>query len=233
MCGASTSYVVGDTARDSLTSASCKLSDGTYINYHSFTSDVQANLRISLSSPSNPAILQIIDTRGAVLVNSLATALAVNTADTTALVRVILAAGSYLIAVRGANGGRTGPYRMVAANDASPASGCTPIWVTRGITTAQQLLNSDCTQGPNGTKFIYHVYDIVLLNLDAALFTEHSNAFTPGLLVVGSTSSARSSADSTGTNALIDFVANQQDLYRLWVGSTDSLKLGAYTLTIQ
>jgi len=230
LCDQVSPYVVGDTARDSLASGDCQQSDGTYFDLHSFTLDAQAALRVSLSSPKNPAILQIFDSRGAIIANSYSET---NVADTSATLRLILASGTYGIGVRGAKKGAKGAYRLIAANDTAVVGGCGFMWVTPGTTISQRILNTDCANGPGGAGFIYHVYTIVLLQNQSLDITEHSTAFTPQMYMVGITGNTSSSVDSTGTNALISFVSAGQGAYQLWVGGSTAGALGTYTLTLQ
>jgi hypothetical protein len=229
-CDKVSAYTVGDTVRDSLASGDCQQSDGTYIDFHNFTTDAQTSLRISLSSPTNPAILQVFDSRGAVIANSY---IETNTADTSATLRVILSTGTYGIGVRGSRKNAKGPYRLVATDDTAAVGGCGFVWVTTGTTITQRILNSDCTAGPGGPTFIYHVYTIVLLQSQTLDLTEHTTAFAPQLYLVGPTGTTASSVDSTGTNAVMSYLNSSQGAFQLWVGSTSVAALGEYTLTVQ
>ncbi len=224
-------YVVGDTARDSLATGDCQQSDGTYIDFWNFSLDGQGNLRLSLSSPTNPAIVQVFDSRGAIIANSYLQT--TGAADTSASLKLILGAGTYGIGVRGVTKGARGPYRFVVSNDTTPVAGCTFTWVTTGTTIAQRILSSDCTTGPGGPTFVYHVYSIVLLQGQSIDLVEHSTAFTPQMFLVGSTGTTSSSLDSTQANALISFSSAGQGLFQLWVGSATAASLGRYTLTLQ
>jgi hypothetical protein len=228
-CDKSINYVVGDTARDSLTSGDCRASDGTYYDFFGIQTATQVNLRISLSSPTNQALLWLYDSRGAIIANSIIGA----GADTSAKLRVILGPGAYAISVRGVNSGKTGAYRMVATVDTTPVAGCGYVWVTPGTSTSQNLANTDCTTGPGGANYIYHVYTIVLLANQSITFTEHSTAFSPQMTLMTPTGSTVSTADSTGKNASIFYVTPAQGAFQLWVGSSNQLQVGAYTLTMQ
>jgi len=230
LCNQVSPYVVGDTARDSLATGDCQQSDGTYIDFHNFTMDAQTGLRISLSSPTNAAILQVFDSRGAIIANSF---VQTGIADTSASVRLILAGGTYGIGVRGAKKGGKGPYRLIATTDTAVVGGCGYLWVTPGTTMSQRIVNTDCATGPGGPGFLYHVYTIVLLPSQSLDITEHSTAFTPQMYFIGATGSTSSSVDSTGTNAGISFLNAGQGAYQLWVGGSTTAALGPYTLTLQ
>jgi hypothetical protein len=229
-CSKVATYTVGDTARDSLASDDCRQSDGTYIDFYNVDIGAQASLRLALSSPTNPAILQVFDSRGAIIANSYAET---TVADTSAALRVILAPGSYGIGVRASQSGARGPYRLIVADDTARVGGCGFVWVTAGITTSGQILNTDCNAGPGGTTFLYHVYTIVLLNTQTLDITEHSTAFAPQLVLVGATTVSYSTVDTTGANAIISYLSAGQGAYTLWVGSSSAAALGDYTLTLQ
>ena len=230
LCSLVSPYVVGDTVRDSLATGDCQQSDGTYIDFHNFTADAQAALRISLSSPTNPAILQVFDSRGAIVANSY---VETNSADTAATLRVILAGGTYGIGVRGTKKGAKGAYRMIAVNDTAAVAGCGFVWVTAGTTISQRIVNSDCGAGPGGPGYIYHVYTIVLLQNQTLDITEHSTAFSPQLFLVGQTGTTSSTVDSSGTNASLSYLNSLQGAFQLWVGGSTVAALGTYTLTLQ
>ena len=230
LCNQVSPYVIGDTARDSLATGDCQQGDGTYIDFHNFTADAQTALRISLSSPTNPAILQVFDSRGAVIANSY---VQTGLADTSATRRLILASGTYGIGVRGAKKGAKGAYHFIATNDTAVVSGCGYIWVTPGTTMSQRIVNTDCGTGPGGPGYIYHVYTVVLLQSQSLDITEHSTAFSPQMYLIGVTGSTVSSVDSTGTNAIISFLNAGQGAFQLWVGGSTTAALGDYTLTLQ
>ncbi len=223
-------YIVGDTARDSLATGDCQQSDGSYIDFWNFSLDVQASLRLTLSSPTNPAVLQVFDSRGAIIANSYVQG---GVADTSASLRLILSSGTYGIGVRGITKGARGAYRFAATNDTTPVAGCGFTWVTPGTTITQRILSTDCTSGPSGPTFLYHVYTIVLLQGQSIDLTEHSTAFTPQMFLVGTTGTTGSSLDSTQANALISFSSAGQGAFQLWVGSATASALGQYTLTLQ
>jgi hypothetical protein len=222
-------FTVGDTTRDSLATDDCTQSDGTYIDFWGFDADTQVNLRFHLSSPSNLAILELFDSRGAIIANSYVQG-AVDTAST---MRVMVDSGSYAISVRGTASGGRGPYRLVAVNDTAAVGGCTYVWVTPGITTAQTITNANaCTAGPGGAGYNYHVYTIVLLQNETLDITEHTTAFAPYVALLGSSVSSSSSVDSTGTNAFISFITSAQGAYQIWAGSSETNALGQYTITL-
>ncbi len=229
LCDKSVALAIADTVRDTLTTTDCKLSDGTYIDYFSFGLGEQQSLRFALSSPSNQAIMMLLDGRGAIIANSYLQ----HGADTTATLRTMLDSGTYTLAVRGVNAGGTGPYLMSVTNDTTPVGGCSWVWLTPGDSTAQTIRASDCTTGPGGSSYFYHVYAIVLIQNQIIDITEHSTAFDPQAYLVGTNGTTASVVDSTGHNAVISYTNATQGALQLWVGSSAAGSLGQYSLTLR
>jgi hypothetical protein len=223
--------VIGDVLRDSVVSTSCRESDLTYENLYRFQVAAQTKLKVSLSSPSDTAFVHLTDSSGVLIVNSVYS----SSADTSATVRLILKPGTYYLGVNSWHSTPSGRFTVTAVVDNSPAAGCTPIWLTTGVATAQTITTSDCTSGPLGNKYYYHPYLLVVLANKELAFTEHTTAFPPQVYVVNSSGGTvgTSAIDSTGTNGMVDYTPAGEDLFLLWVGSSDSLQTGPYTLTIR
>jgi hypothetical protein len=225
------SYVIGDVLRDSVVSTSCRESDLTYENLYRFQLAAQTKLRVSLSSPLDTAFLHVTDSAGVLVVNSVYS----SSVDTAATLRLILKPGTYYLGVNSWHSRPSGRFTVSSVVDNSPAAGCAPIWLTTGVATTQAITTSDCTSGPRGAKYYYHPYLLVILANKELAFTEHSASFPPQVVVVNSSGATvgTSAMDTTGTNGMVDFTPAAEDLLLLWVGSSDSLQTGPYTLTIR
>ena len=215
-------YNVGDVATDTLSGQACR-------QLYEITAGDQTNMRVTLTSPGFQTFLQLIDSRGAIVMNSVLT----NAVDTTTTVRLMLGPGTYSLAVNPINAGQGGAYRLTSAVDSAAVGGCSRIWVTPGITTTQRITTGDCTQSPNGASYYTHVYNVVLLVGQSVTVTESSTSFSPGFVLYGPSSSLPSTVDSTGTTASISTVIDAQGAYSVWVGSSNAGQTGMYTLQIQ
>jgi hypothetical protein len=224
-CSASSIYhplTLGATVTDSFTSQVC-------IQFYQVPVGGQTNLAVSLKSPGLQSFLQLLDSSGAIRVNSVLT----STLDTVTNLRVELGHGSYTLAVVPYNTGQSGRYSFVAAKDTSPVAGCGMVWLTAGDTTTQTITHADCTQGPGGTNFYYHVYALLLRSGDVINATEHSTALAPAVTLVGPDGTQTSTLDSLGTTATLSTQIESQGAYRLWVGSSTAAQVGTYKLQIQ
>lgn len=224
-------FAIGDVIRDSVVASSCRESDNTYENLYRFQLAAQTKLLVSLSSPADKAFLHLTDSSGVLIVNSVYSW----TVDTAATVRMILKAGTYYLGVNSWFQRPSGAFRVTTAVDNSPVAGCGSTWITTGISTSQTITGSDCTAGPVGSKYYSHLFLLVVLANKQVAFTEHSTAFSPQVHVVSQSGASVgvSVIDSTGTNGMVDHLTTAEDLWQLWVGSSDSLQTGAYTLTLQ
>jgi hypothetical protein len=221
---------VGDTVRDTITTASCRQTDHSYMRLYRLQVATQTKLQVSLSSPLQPAFLFAVDSAGVVIANSSIT----SPLDTATTLQLIVPGGSYDLGVNSAGTTPSGPLRLVATNDSAPISGCVPVWVTKGITTTQTIGAAACATGPLGPSYPSHTFLTVVLGGRELQATEHATGFAPQVLVTnqGGTIIAASTVDSTGTNAVLHYVAGVDAALLLWVGSSQQLGFGQYTLTI-
>jgi hypothetical protein len=229
VCTQVAAYNIGDVVNDSLASGDCAQGNGALADYYQFTTTGQQDLRVSVSSPGMLTFLQLYDQRGAIVMNSAVT----STVDTTTTVRLKIAAGTWALAVNAVNAGSSGHYRLTTAPDTAAVRGCGTVWITPGILTTQTISNADCTNGPNGGNFYYHLYTVVLLQNTEVNLSEHATAFAPAMYLVGPTGTTASTPDSLGTTALIQATIPTQGAYDLWVGSANANQFGTYTLQIK
>lgn len=221
---------LGDTLVDSVSSNTCRLTDGTYADFYTVAVDSQTKLAVSLRSHGQSAFLWLTDSTQALTALTTLT----QSPDTSATLSLLLAPGTYRLAVNSYNSSPSGPFSVIATRDTTALHGCNPLWVTPGITTTQTITGADCNLGPTGTSYLYHLYLFMIQVGGELKLTEHSTGFSPEVLVVSQSGAtvATSALDSTGTSAAVDYVPAGQDALLLWVGSSDTHQLGTYTLTI-
>jgi hypothetical protein len=215
-------YALGDSIADTLTAHTCR-------RLYQFAVDSQINVRFHVSSPGLTTLLQLIDSNGAIVMNSALT----NAPDSATNVRMMLGSGSYLLAVIPLNAGQSGAFRFVMARDTTAVSGCDPVWVTPGITTSQTITAADCGLGPLGSSYYTHAYALVLLQTQLVILTETSTSFPPQLVLAGAGNTLTSGSDTTSTTASISAISLAQGAYTVWVGSSKTGQTGSYTLQIQ
>ena len=234
VCNNLTPVSIGAVVNDSISaSRSCRLADNSYANYYSFAvTDSQVQLLATLSSPAAQAFLHLSDTTGFLLANSEYS----QTVDTSATLRLFLEKGTYYLGVNSYATLPSGAFHLQLTRDSTPVRGCNAEWITPATSTAQTLTAADCTAGPSGIKYYTHVYLLVAHGNHGVTMTEHSTAFAPLLQIYSYTASAavgESVLDSTNTNGVASLVRGADDLLVVYVGSSDSLQTGAYSLKVQ
>lgn len=215
-------YSFGDTANDSLTAQVCQ-------QLYQLSVTAQQNVRLTLTSPGLQTFVQLVDPQGKVRVNSALT----SPVDTVTTLRMMVGVGNYTILVIPLISGQRGTYRLTSATDTSALTGCSAVWVTPGVTTAQTITRSACPQGPGGGNYLYHAYIMFLQQGQAIDFTEYSTNLAPQLFVVGPDGTLPSSPDSLGTTGELTASITSQGAYHLWVGSSTPAQVGSYTLNLQ
>ena len=230
-CAGVGSLTIGVTHLDSLTTASCRLTDQTWANAYLFHVDSQANLVLSLAAPGGLVTTWLTDSTGAMIASSQVT----QSPDTTATVRMILGAGSYEVVANSYLTTPPGAFRMTVKRDSTAVAGpASVVWVTKAITTTQTITAGDHTDGPLGLKYYYHLFLRWVPSGGQVQLTEHATAFRPGAQVANlqGATLAVSSLDSTLSNAVVSYGSLAGDILLLWIGSADSLQTGPYKLSV-
>lgn len=215
-------YALGASITDTLTAQTCR-------RLYQFAVDSQTNVRVDVSSPGLTTVLELFDSSGAIVMNSVLT----NAPDTATSVRMMLGTGSYLLTVIPVKVGQSGAFRLTTVADTAAVGGCAPVWVTPGITTSQTIRGGDCGRGPAGSSYPSHVYALVLLQTQQVTLIESSTSFPPQLQLAGGGNTLISTPDTAGTTASISATAFLQGEYTIWVGSSKTGQTGSYTLQIQ
>lgn len=145
--------------------------------------------------------------------------------------RWILPAGDYIVAPTSGDGLVTGAYELLLSATSAAPGGCEPVWVMRGITTAQVLAPTDCTDalGP----FHRDVFFIVIWRGERVTLTHSSAEFAPRLRLLRRGGALITEADGSATGtALISFTSDETSLYIVHATSALAGRSGAYTLAV-
>lgn len=206
--------------QDSLTSQTC-------LAIYEFQVSSPARVQLKLRSPGIQTFLQLVDSAGVIRMNSALDSVP----DTTTTERLVVGPGTWGVSVVGYHVGTPGAYTLTATTDSAPVVGCAPVWITGGAATTQTVTHADCTQGPGGANFYYHVYEMILKVGQGVDAKEYSTAMAPQVVLVGGDGTEPSTADSLGTTSELATTIQSQGSYRLWVGSSVAGQVGTYTLT--
>jgi hypothetical protein len=218
-------YAIGSAVTGALRPLDCKFSDRTLWDFYGFTLPAQQAVAIRLRSDSIiPPEVGLWDhdghNRGATF-----------TTVTEALMKIILAPGTYIIGTGSLSIDVTGPYELFTSLTSASADACQLVFVVRGIATGQELAPSDCVDSPGPS---YDMYSLALQADERVIVTQSSTQFGPHLrLVHRLTETVVAEVDGSATGAAtIDFTAPSLALYRIYASSALPQQSGAYTLAI-
>jgi hypothetical protein len=227
------SFGLGQTTTSTLNASSCTLLGGGSFDAYALTLTGSQGFTVSLASDSFDAALEVVD-EGFVLGGAYNFDSVPGRGITNSFLKMIAVRGAYGIAAAAQNLGGAGSYTLTTAARPVYADSClSNIWVTRGITTQQELKSTDCVDGTG--PYYFDAFQMVLVAGQKVTITESSAAFD-AMLFLHSTSGRIVFDDNSGggTNARLSYTNTSSGAEQLSIlPSTATVgATGAYTLTI-
>lgn len=224
-------YALGQSISGALTPGDCAGSDTPFGDLYAMTLPGPQSFTASLSSATFDAVLVMGDTLSLMAFNDDS---GDGSGGTDSFFRMIASGGLYLIAAQSFSAGETGPYTLATSATPVAVDNCPfDVFVTRGITTDQEIKATDCVDASG--PFYYDVYEMFLNAGQTLTVTESSTAFDAELfLFVGSTLVGSDDNSAGGTNARVTHQAplGQNQLVHIVPSTKGTGVTGAYTLTI-
>ena len=152
--------------------------------------------------------------------------------NTNAQLDAIVAPGAYLLAPSSFSANVTGAYSLSAVARSQALANCSLVWVTRGVSLADSLTASDCTDGGG---FHGDVVAIVAQTGTVIRVAQHSAAINPKLQLLSSAGVLLAQNDDsavTGTNSYIAYTVPATAAFVIMAGSSTAGETGAYTMDI-
>jgi Big-like domain-containing protein len=156
-----------------------------------------------------------------------------DTVDATreAKLKAILAPGRYETAASSIDIGATGPYTLRLSQTSPSAESCEPVFIVRGVTTAQQLDLTDCVNSSGA--FYGDAFSLWLTAGERVELTHSSTEFGPLLQVYRASGALAYQMGGSGTGtASFSFTADLTGVYFVIATSDQMLGSGVYTLTV-
>lgn len=229
VAGDFSSYALGQTATGALTPSDCGGGLFPFFDLYALTiPGSQQSFTVSLTP----------DTFDLFLTDTTAAPIAYRTSlvqDVQHSLKVIAAGAVYIVGVAAVYApGETGPYTLATAATPLAVDSCPllDVWVTRGITTDQEIKTTDCVD--NSGPFYYDAYLIYLAAGQTMTITESSTAFDAELFLCFDTCVASDDNSGGGTNARLTWQAppGQNEEIFIVAATAGIGETGAYSLTI-
>jgi Big-like domain-containing protein len=208
----------------------CRLGDGRFRDLYSFSVSSQQLVTLRVRAPTFDPFATVFarESNGGYFDRGDA----VDTVDASRVAagRWILPAGDYLVSPTSWSGAITGAYELLLSATSAAPEGCEPIWVMRGVTTAQVPATTDCADaGP----FRRDVFFLLLWIGERVTLTHSSPDFAPRLRLLRRGGALITEADGSATGtALISFTSDESSFYIVHATSAVADRVGAYTLAV-
>jgi len=226
-------FGLGRTTSAALDAGSCTFQGGGSFDAYTLTLPGSATFTVWLASDSFDTELEMVDEQfslgGAFNLDSVP-----GGGVTNSFLKMIAAAGAYGIAAFAQNLGGSGSYTLTTAAAPVYADSClNDTWVTRGVTTQQELKTTDCvdTTGP----YYFDSFQMVLVSGQTVTITEMSTAFDAELFLHSTSGAVVFDNNSGGgTNARLSYTNTSSGAEVLSIRPSTAAvgATGAYTLTI-
>lgn len=231
-----TAHTLGSTTDGQLSLSDCKFSDDSFVDLYAVTLPTSGTYIFSQTSTAFDAFLELLTGTGALVgVNNDFGAVGV----TDSRVKLIVPAGSYIIAANSWFPDKTGSYSLVSAPSTEHVTNCEDVFVLRGITTGQSLQTTDCNtnSASPATGFAYDDYVIFLTAGQAITVAMTSSVLDSYLELRADGGSSplvlNDNANTTTKNAQIAFTAATAGFYIITATSRLAGGTGDYTFSVQ
>jgi hypothetical protein len=226
-CSFAAAHTLGSTTNGQLSASDCRLSDGSFVDFYSVTIPTAGTYLFSQTANFDTYLALLTSSVVVIGVNDDFGAANIST------IKAVLPAGDFVIGANSYDPNITGAYSISSAASTSQVSNCEDVFVLPGITTAQSLQASDCSNGVNGDEYL-----IFLQAGQSITATMSSTAVDSYLEIFADASSStpvasNDSLDGTSPDARITFAPTVNGFYLIRARSATAGATGAYTLTIQ
>ncbi len=230
-----TAHTLGSTTDGQLSLSDCRLSDSSFVDFYTVTLPTSGTYIFNQTSTVFDTYLALLTGTGVLVgVNDDFGA----TGVTDSRVKLIVPAGSYIIAANSFLKNKTGSYSLVSAPSTEQVTNCEDVFVLRGITTAQSLQTTDCntnTTSPT-TGFASDNY-VIFLTAGQTITVAMTSSLLDSYLELRADGGTlplvfKDPADTT-KNAQIAFTAATSGFYIITAASRAAGGTGDYTFSVQ
>jgi hypothetical protein len=232
-CIGITTLALGATASGSLITSDCKLSDGRFIDFFATTVPTAGTYLFTQSSTSFDTFLALFSGTG----NFLAAQDDISPSSTNSALKAILPAGNVQVGATSFEPNVTGNYTVSSVASPTGITNCEEVYVTRGISTAQELQNTDCRPTESATSAWWDDY-FIFLEAGQSITVTMSSGTIDCLVEVYSPSPVAVTRrvafkECSANSATMTFTSTSTQVHVLRATSVGTGVTGSYTLVVQ
>lgn len=239
-CGGAIPYTVGSTVEGTVSAQSCRLWSGEYTTLYSTSIGSATSLQLGMTSSDFLSHVSLLDHSGSVLATGSSFCDLSEYCDApSASVRVLLAAGEYVVAAGGfwynyddeAVGGVAGSYTLTSNEVEEDVGTCSEsVFIVPGVTTTQRIETTDCAESYTirSSTYDYH-YDRfgMFLTAGRSYTISMSSAEFDTYLTFGGIVS-----DDGSSSSEVTFTPTTSGVYSIKASTHSADVTGSYTITV-
>jgi hypothetical protein len=226
---ATATHTLGSSVDSQLSLTDCQFSDGSFVDFYAVTLPTSGTYIFNQTSTTFDTYLAFLTSANVVI--------GINddfvSSNTDSRLKVIVPAGSYIIAANSFEPNRTGNYSLASAVSTDPVSGCEDVFVLKGISTLQTIQTTDCS-----TVGFYSDEYVIFLSAAQSITVDMTSSVVDSYLEIraNGSSAVLVSNDNVNANtkdAEVAFIAPTAGFYVITAASKTAGTTGDYTLTTQ
>ena len=227
-CVVTGTHTFGGTTTGELTTSDCSFGDGSFVDFLATTLPTGGTYTFSQSSPQFDTYLVLYDADGGPIGfnDDFGT-------GSDSKLKAILPAGNFVLGANSYEANRVGTYTLTSALDGGTVTNCETVFVTRGITTSQNLDATDCqrTGGFYGDQLF--IYVLSGQPVTVSMSSAPVDAFIQIYDTNGVVLTSNDNKDATTKDAQVAFTPTVTGFYAIVASSANAGAVGAYSLVIQ
>ena len=228
-CDVTSPHAFGTTTSGKLTLADCQVSDGSFVDFWTFSTPATNTYVFDQESTALDSYILLLGTDYFVIAENDNA----GPSSTNSRIKAILPAGNFILAAN-TFPGETGAYTVRSATTTDPVTNCEIAFVVRGITTQQSLQTTDCNQNQAGVfSDAYYIF----LNTGQTITVTMTSTIDSYLELYEFRTKAlvaqNDDVDATTKNASFSYTAANFGYFIINARTTSAGTTGAYTLTVQ
>lgn len=239
-------YTFGATVSGALTTADCLVQVGNFGWYYDFYAltlpSGQQSVRIKMhgSGSFDDTFVDLYNDAGLGVAFDDDSILGLEGARNSQL-DIILPGGAYVIGANSFDTLATGAYSLASETRPAAMNGCRQVWVTRGVTVADSITNSDCADS-SATQRRYDVARIIVFSGTVLTISQRSTVINPSLALYqanfGQTftrtlvASNDDSLAGTNDDAFIQYTVSASNVFDVILNTSAAGETGAYTFEV-
>ena len=228
-CVPTGTYAIGTDANGTLSTSDCLFARGSYFDLLQTTVTAASTILFNMSSPDFDAVLILYTTSGQLVAFNDDISATVHHSR----IKVLLPAGDFVLGATSYDLNVVGNYTLSSSTNAPTVTNCEEVFVMKGVTSAQALETTDCS---DTRGFKADGYYLFVPAGQMATVSMNSSAVDSYLEIYDDAGRAVANNDNktaTTQDAEVTFTSTRSQFYGILARPAAAGAFGSYTLVVQ